>query len=135
MPRALSSRARKVFGSLHIATSGIVAVGVFVGLPVRYAPVDTSAGVLATALLVSGFGLLTGASWRERAARLVSWMTLGIGLALTAVLVVTASHVAGLYGPIGRGGALILSMVALLVVPYLVAVPALSVHWLSRKPR
>ena len=135
MPRALSSRARKVFGSLHIATSGIVAVGVFVGLPVRYAPVDTAAGVLATALLVSGFGLLTGASWRERAARLVSWMTLGIGLALTAVLVVTASHVVGLYGPIGRGGALILSMVALLVLPYLVAVPALSVHWLSRKPR
>jgi hypothetical protein len=135
MPRALSSRARKVFGALHIATSGVLAFGVFAGLPVRYAPVDTTAGLLAAALFVSGFGLLTGASWRERAARLVSWMTLGIGLALTAVLVLTASHVAGLYGPIGRGGALILSMVALLVLPYLVAVPALSVHWLSRRPR
>ena len=135
MPRALSSRARKVFGSLHLATSGLVAFGVFVGLPVRYAPVDVASGLLAAALLISGSGLVTRASWCERIARLVSWITLGIGLLLTAVLVMTASHVVGLYGPIGRGGALILSMVALLVVPYLVAVPAVSVHWLSRKPR
>lgn len=135
MARSLSSRARRVFGCLHLSTGALVLFGVFVGLPTRYWPVDASAAVLGAGLLSSGFGLLSRASWRERVARLVSWATLISGLVITALLVLTASHVAGLYGPIGRGGALILVLVGFLVVPYLVALPAVSVHWLSRRPR
>ncbi len=130
---ALSSRARKVFGALHLVSGAIVAGGVFAGLPVRYWPIDAPAATLSSALFLSATGLLLRTSWRERVARVVSWGTLVVGLALTALLTLTASHLAGLYGPIGRGGALIFLLVAVLVVPYLVAIPALSVHWLSRR--
>jgi hypothetical protein len=132
---ALSRRARRTFGCVHLATSATVALGVFAGLPVRYFPVDLGGALVAAAFLVSGAGLVLKARWREAVARVVSWVVLVVGLGLTTALALSASHVVGLYGPIGRGGALLLVMVALLVVPYLVVGPALSVHWLSRKGR
>jgi uncharacterized membrane protein len=132
---AATRRERRVFSALHIVTGAVVVVGVFMGLPVRYAPVDLLAGVLAMALFVSGFGLLVRTRWSHRVARAVSWVTLVIGLSVTALLAITASHVAGLYGPIGRGGALIMVLVACLVVPYLVAIPVVGVHVFSRGNR
>lgn len=132
---AASRRERKVFSALHLVTGAVVVVGVFMGLPVRWAPVDLVAGVLALALFVSGFGLFAHARWAPRLARAVSWLTLAIGLSVTALLTLAASHVAGLYGPIGRGGALILVLVACLVVPYLVAIPVVGVHVFSRGSR
>lgn len=132
---AATRRERRVFSALHIVTGAVVVVGVFMGLPVRYAPVDVLAGVLAMALFVSGFGLLARTRWSQRVARAVSWVTLVIGLSVTALLTITASHVAGLYGPIGRGGALIMVLVACLVVPYLVAIPVVGVHVFSRGNR
>ncbi len=132
---AATRRERRVFSALHIVTGAVVVVGVFMGLPVRYAPVDLLAGVLAMALFVSGFGLLARTRWSQRVARAVSWVTLVIGLSVTALLTITASHVAGLYGPIGRGGALIMVLVACLVVPYLVAIPVVGVHVFSRGNR
>ena len=132
---AATRRERRVFSALHIVTGAVVVVGVFMGLPVRYAPVDLLAGVLALALFVSGFGLLARTRWSQRVARAVSWVTLVIGLSVTALLTITASHVAGLYGPIGRGGALIMVLVACLVVPYLVAIPVVGVHVFSRGNR
>ena len=132
---AATRRERRVFSALHIVTGAVVVVGVFMGLPVRYAPVDLLAGVLAIALFVSGFGLLARTRWSQRVARAVSWVTLVIGLSVTALLTITASHVAGLYGPIGRGGALIMVLVACLVVPYLVAIPVVGVHVFSRGNR
>ena len=132
---AATRRERRVFSALHIVTGAVVVVGVFMGLPVRYAPVDLLAGVLALALFVSGFGLLARTRWSHGVARAVSWVTLVIGLSVTALLTITASHVAGLYGPIGRGGALIMVLVACLVVPYLVAIPVVGVHVFSRGNR
>jgi len=132
---AATRRETKVFSFLHFTTAAVISVGVFLGLPVRYAPVDVPAFALAFALAVSGLGLLVRARWRERVARAVSWITLLLGLALVAALVLTASHVAGLYGPIGRGGALILVLVACLAVPYLVAIPLVGAHVFARPRR
>lgn len=128
-------RETRVFGVLHVLSSAVVAVGVFAGLPVRYAPVDLGAFAVASVLFVSGAGLLARARWRERVARAVSWISLSVGLVLVAALTLTASHVAGLYGPIGRGGALILVLVACLVVPYLVAIPLVGVNVFARGRR
>ncbi len=132
---ALSERARRTFGGYFLLTATAIGFGVFRGLPVRYLPVDAAAAALALALAVGGLGLLGKTRWRERVARLVAWLALGVGLALTAALTLTASHIAGLYGPVGAGGALIFALVGLLTAPYLIVGPAVVVHWLSRRGR
>lgn len=129
------SRIARAFAGValaHLVTAAVVAFGVS-QLPARVASIDGAAVVLVLGLGVSGAGLLFGARWAVRVAKAVSWVTLAVGLALTAVLALTASHVAGLYGPIGRGGAAILALVAALAVPYLVVAPALCVRALARR--
>lgn len=130
---ALSDRARRTLGGYFATVAGLVGVGVFRGLPVRDAVVDTVAAALCGALVVAALGLFARARWRERVARAVAWALLGVGLAAVAAVTLTASHVAGLYGPVGSGGALIFGLVAALLVPYLVVAPAVAVHWLSRR--
>jgi len=130
---ALSERARRTLGGYFTTLAALVGVGVFRGLPVRDAWVDTLAAALCGALAVAAAGLLARAKWRERFARAVAWSVLAVGLVTVAALALTASHIAGLYGPVGSGGALIFGLVAALLVPYLIVAPALAVHWLSRR--
>ncbi len=125
------------FGALNVASAAVVAVGVFGGLPDRYWPVDVTAFALIALLAASGGGLVLRASWSVRCAKLAAAATLAVGLALVGALAVTASYLAGIYGPIGRGGAIIFALVLALAVPYLVAVPIAELVWLDRtaKPR
>ena len=76
-------------------------------------------------------GLFTRARWAERATRLASFIVLALGLALVATLALTASWLWGVYGPLGRGGAMLLVLVAALALPYLVALPALQLVWIG----
>jgi hypothetical protein len=64
-------------------------------------------------------------------ARVASTVTLVLGLLLVGTLAVTVSYLRGIYGPVGRGGALILTLVTALVLPYLVVLPAVQLVWLG----
>ena len=66
-------------------------------------------------------------------ARAASLVALVLGLALVTALALSASYLGGIYGAIGRGGALILVLVAALAVPYLVAFPAAQLLWLGAR--
>jgi hypothetical protein len=123
------------FGALHFASAGVVAIGVFGGLPERYFPVDSVAFVLALLNLVSGVGLSMRASWGAACAKVAAAASLVVGLLLVGTLTVTASYLAGIYGPIGRGGSIIFVLVLALTVPYLVAIPATELVWLGRVAR
>ena len=68
-------------------------------------------------------------------AHLASIVVLVLGLALIATLAVTASYLSGIYGPVGRGGAIILILVAALALPYLVALPVSQLYWLRLTKR
>jgi hypothetical protein len=51
-------------------------------------------------------------------------------------LALTASYLSGVYGPVGRGGAVILTLSAALALPYLVLLPVAQLVWLGpRAPR
>jgi hypothetical protein len=126
----LSRRAAVVFGSADVLTAALVVVGVFIGLPSRWPPVDGVAIVLTVLLGASGAGLLSGASWAVRVARVTSAVSLAIGLGVVSVLAVTASWLSGVYGPVGRGGAIVLLLVAALALPYLIVVPTIRLVWL-----
>jgi hypothetical protein len=126
----LSRRAALVFGAGDLVTAAVLALGVFVGLPSRWAPVDVPAVVLVVLHLVSGGGLLRRAPWAERVARVTSAVSLALGLLLVSLLAVTASWLSGVYGPVGRGGAVVLALVAALALPYLVVLPTVRIVWL-----
>jgi hypothetical protein len=119
------------FGAVNIVSALLVYLGVFEGLPARYWPVDIAAAVVFLALVTGGVGLLANARWGKWAARIGAAIALGVGLALVSVLAVTASYLSGIYGPVGRGGALILTLVAALALPYLVVLPAAELVWLG----
>jgi len=64
---------------------------------------------------------------------LASTVSLVLGLLLITTLALTASYLSGIYGPVGRGGALILSLLAATALPYLVALPVAQLAWLRRR--
>ncbi len=122
--------ARLLFGAANVVTALLIAFGVFVALPSRWWPVDTAAVVLVLLQLASGTGLLTGTPWAPKVARAASAVALALGLFTVTVLAVTASWLAGIYGPVGRGGSIVLALVAALALPYLVALPLVQLVWL-----
>jgi hypothetical protein len=126
----LTRRATLVFGVANVLTAGLVALGVFAGLPARWWPVDTGAAVIVVLELVSGFGLLRGARWAGLATQIASVVALALGLVVVSLLAVTASWLSGVYGPVGKGGAIILALVAALTLPYAVVLPVVELAWL-----
>jgi hypothetical protein len=120
------------FGAANVASSGLVALGLFAGLSERNLVVDAPAVAVTLLLFVSGVGLVSRASWGRACARVASGVTLVVGLALIAALAFSASFLAGIYGPVGQGGAVILTLVMALVFPYLVALPGAELYWLGR---
>ena len=126
----LSRRAAVVFGVADLVTAAVVVLGVFVGLPSRWAPIDVAAVALALLELASGAGLLASRPWAPRVARWASVIALALGLWLVAMLAITASWLSGVYGPVGLGGAVILALVAALALPYLVVLPVVRLVWL-----
>ncbi len=131
----LSRRAALVFGIADLLTAAVVGLGVFVALPSRWWPVDSAAVVLTTLQLAGGIGLVARTTWADRAARVASAVALAMGLFVVTVLAVTASWLSGIYGPVGTGGAIILALVAVMVLPYLVVLPAVQLVWLRPTSR
>jgi hypothetical protein len=126
----VSRRAAIVFGIADLVTAAVVVIGVFVGLPSRWAPIDAAAVVLIVAKGAAGIGLLAGTPWAPRLARAASALALVLGLALVTTLALTASWLSGVYGPVGAGGAVVLLLVAALALPYLVVMPVVQLVWL-----
>jgi hypothetical protein len=127
----MNPKARIAFGSFDVLAAALVVLGVFDGLPARYWLVDGVAAVLGALLLVAGLGLVSNRAWAPRVARAASFVALAVGLVLVATLAVTASYLSGIYGPVGKGGALILVLIAALALPYLVVLPATQLVWLG----
>jgi hypothetical protein len=119
------------FGTVNLVSAVLVGLGVFVGLPTRYWLIDVPAVLVMVLLGVAGGGLLARRAWGVPVARIASSVTLVLGLLLVGTLAVTVSYLRGIYGPVGRGGALILTLVAALALPYLVVLPAVQLVWLG----
>jgi hypothetical protein len=100
--------------------------GVWIALPARWPVIDYPGTALGISALTVGAGLLARAAWATKLAHVVLWLELVLGTLTVSLLAIAAAQLAGSYGPIGGGGALLLSIVALLVVPYLVILPALQ---------
>ncbi len=122
-------RAALVFGVGNVLTAALVLFGVFGALPARWWPVDTGAVVMGGLQLASGVGLLRGTSWGPRAAKFAAAVALALGLLFVSVLAVTASWLSGVYGPVGRGAAIVFALVVVLALPYVVVLPLVQLAW------
>lgn len=117
---------------MQLAVSVLLMAGIWLGLPARYAVVDVLGTGVAALYAVAAFGLLSGAKWGRFLAGAASYVALALGAVTVSLLAMSAAQLAGLYGPVGSGGALLLGTVALLVLPYLVALPAVQLALLRR---
>ena len=127
----LPRRGALVLATIDVLTAVLVLFGVFVALPARWWPVDSVAAALGGVEIAAAIGLFIGAGWGVRLARAAAALALGIGLFAVSTLAVTASWLSGVYGPVGRGGAIVLALTAALAFPYLVGLPIAQLLWLS----
>jgi hypothetical protein len=128
---ATSTRVRLI-ATTQLFLGGLLLFAVWKLLPARWAPVDVLGTALSLGCLFAGGSLLAGARVGLRAARAVSVVTLGIGLLVTTLLCMTVGHLVGSYGPVGQGGAVLMLVIALLVLPYMVLLPLLQLSWLRQ---
>jgi hypothetical protein len=121
MPRRLRAVAIAdlVFGAL-------LAVLPWVALPARVSIVDGGATGLGILHLVAGAGLLTGRAWADRFARAAAWVLIGAGGAGLVALAISASFLWGVYGDVGRAGAVTIAAAIAVLVPYVFAYPILA---------
>jgi hypothetical protein len=119
--------------SAQLIASLVLLAGIWIFLPARWAPVDVIGSALGALGLVSAFGLFTRRRWARAFALAVSWGALAIGAITVSALCFALAHIAGLYGPIGKGGAMLLGLVAALVLPYFIGLPVLQVGWLAQR--
>ena len=127
------TRRGRILCAVGSFTSAIViAGGVFLGLPARWAPVDVTAVIMAIACAASGAMMAADRGPKERVARVVNAVVLVLGLGLVIVLAATAGYLSGIYGPVGKGGAGVLIVVALLAIPYLIVLPGAQLLYLGR---
>lgn len=129
----LSRNVAYVFAGIDVLTAVLVGFGVFVALPSRYWPIDLVATLVILGQLAAAGALFAQVPWARLAAAITSLVTLVLGLAFVSALALTASWLSGVYGPVGRGGGIILILVAVLSLPYLVALPAVQLFYM--RPR
>ncbi|MDD9941175.1 MAG: hypothetical protein OXU20_09065 [Myxococcales bacterium] len=123
----------KLVAVTHALLGCLILVGIWLALPARHLPVDLTGTAAGVGALASSLALGSRRPWAPRFARLLCWGLLAIGAALSTALAWTAAHLAGLYGPVGSGGALLMGTIGVLVAPYLVGLPVLQLSWLRRR--
>jgi hypothetical protein len=117
------------------ALIGVLLVsGIWLGLPGRWLPVDLLGTLLALGALSAMVVMLSGKGGPRALTwvRGVLWAELVLGTLTITLLATSMAQLAGSYGPIGGGGALLMGAVFALILPYLVALPALQLRWLRR---
>lgn len=122
-----------VWGTLDVLVGLLMVLTIWVVLPARWMPVDVIGTIFAIASIAAGAGLVAGAPWARLAALALGGLTLVGGIALVTAVAFTASYLSGVYGPVGKGGAIILLFVALLMVPYFVLLPAAKIVALRQR--
>lgn len=115
-----------------LVEAAVVLFVVYGLLPGRDVRVDAPLTVLSVALIAASLGLFRGAVWARRVAIAVLSLAMAVGMGLVTILVVGVGEVSGIYGSIGQGVGLLLVFALLLVVPYLVALPAAQLYFLLR---
>ena len=108
----------------------LVLGGIWLGLPARWWPVDVCGSALGVGALSAAALVHSQRPLALRWTRGVLWAELIAGTLTVTLLFSSLAQLVGSYGPVGAGGALLMATIAALILPYLVGLPALQLHWL-----
>ena len=125
LPRIAIAVAQGVIGLLLL-------LGIWLGLPARWWPVDVLGTALGAAALVAAALVALGKPFGLRWASYVVWAELALGTLTVTLLCTSMAQLAGSYGPVGSGGALLMGTILALILPYLVGLPALQLRWIRK---
>jgi hypothetical protein len=123
----------RVLAASQLGMAGLLLTGIWAALPARWWPVDVIGSSLAAIYALAAVGVLLGQGWGRLLSHIAAWVALLVGAATVTALALVVSHLSGLYGPVGAGGALLMGTIAALVLPYLVGLPVLQLGWLSSR--
>lgn len=126
---------RAFFVACDLVTAALVLGAVFGGLPARWWPVDGVAALVAALYACAAVVLAVRPAAARRVVVPACAIVLVVGLGALALVALSASHLAGVHGAVGSGGAVVFAGAAALLVPYFVALPAAQIVWLSRGDR
>ncbi len=110
-------------GLLQVGLAAGLGSAVAWGLPARWPSMDGWLITLTGLGVLGGLGLVWGHPMGRRLSAVASVAWLVSGLLLVTLLSFSSSYLAGLYGPVGQGGAALFAVAALLVLAYLVIFP------------
>jgi hypothetical protein len=115
---------RNLIAASQLFLAVLILLGVWVGLPARWLWVDLPLSALALACAGISVAVFARKAWALRAVRVLLWSELAVGTLIVGLLAMSIAQLAGSYGPVGSGGAVLMGTIAALVIPYLVVLPA-----------
>jgi hypothetical protein len=125
----------KTYALLDLAFAGLYAWFGFVFTPSRSTAFNAALGTLIVLLVASGIGLAAGARW----GRVVAIVTSGLLLLFSAVailgMVASSAYLRGVYGPLGRGMAVMSLLIAALFVEAFALLPLFQLRFLLSRRR
>jgi hypothetical protein len=113
-------------------TGALLLIGIWLALPARWWPVDAAGTLLGVGALLVTLLLALRQRVAPALARIVLWAELVLGSLAVTLLAASIAQLAGSYGPVGSGGALLMGTIGALIVPYLIGLPVLQLFWLRR---
>ena len=114
----MALRTLRVYGALNIGMACLYLYFFIYVVPPYSAGLRWFFGLLATLMIVAGFGLLLGQKWGRLLGILVGFLLIGMCFTFTAMLVAAAAYLKGVYGAFGQGATYATTVGVFLVVPY-----------------
>jgi hypothetical protein len=123
----------RTYGLLDVGLALLYAWIGFSLVPTRSLGFNLALGAAVALLLVSGVSLLAGMRWARRVGIVAATGLLGFAALVISGLVTSAAYVRGIYGPLGRGVAVLTVCVAALAFELLALVPFFQLRFLLKK--
>lgn len=102
-------------------------------LPLRWWAMDLPVALVVTGLVATSAAALRKPELAPRLLRGAAMTLLVLGLGLVAAFGLSVAFLAGVNGPFGAFGMLLMGLVVAMVAPYAVVYPAVQLWWLGRE--
>jgi hypothetical protein len=122
----------KLYGALDVAFAALYAWFGFVLTPGRSTAFNLALALVCSLLAAGGVGLVAGARWSRMLATVACWALLVFSAVVVALLVAASAYLHGIYGPLGKGMAMMTLVVAALVLEAFALLPLFQLRALHK---
>jgi hypothetical protein len=124
-------RSEILFALGNLVPALLLGVGLY-ALPVRWWPADVVLGAAVVALPASSAVVFGRPGSSLAALRVGGSVLLAVGLALVGAALLSVAFLSGIHGDFGAGGVVLMSLIAFMVLPYVIVYPLFELWWLDR---